>query len=188
VSSVAKIAIALALLAAAAVSAVHSGLVDVAATSPHWRVTAWILSTTMESSVRRRASAVRVPDDLDDLARVGRGASAYDEMCAACHAEPGGAAGVLAKGLLPEPPALADEAEEWSEAEQFWIVKNGVRMTGMPAFGPTHADDQLWDLVAFLRKLPSLSPAEYSSLVAGQVERHSHDHRHRQTPESREGD
>lgn len=177
-STAPKIALVLGLLAAIAASTVYSGLVDVAATSPHWRVTAWILSTTMENSVRRRARAVRVPDDLDEPARLRRAASAYDEMCAACHAKPGGVADELAKGLLPEPPVLADQAGEWSAAEQFWIVKNGVRMTGMPAFGPTHTDDRLWDLVAFLRKLPSLSPAEYRALVAEQVEHPSHDHSH----------
>ncbi|MEX2205873.1 MAG: cytochrome c [Myxococcota bacterium] len=187
-SIVARIVLVVGLLAAVVVSTVFSGLVDVAATSPHWRVTDWILSSAMVSSVRRRARTVQVPDDLDDASRLRRAASGYEKMCAACHARPGEKPGVLAQGLLPEPPALAEEAEAWSAAEQFWIVKNGVRMTGMPAFGPTHTDEQLWDLVALLRGLPSLSPDDYRSLVATSAEHGSHDHTHGERRETHEPD
>jgi mono/diheme cytochrome c family protein len=153
---------------------IYSGLPDVAATTPHAAVTEWVLSTTMVRSVRRRARGVSVPDDLGDPARARRGASAYDAMCAGCHARPGSEPSVVARGLLPEPPRL-DEAGEWSEAELFWIVQNGVRMTGMPAFGPTHSDAELWDLVALLRQLPTLSPPEYRALLDASRE---HEHRH----------
>jgi hypothetical protein len=50
-------------------------------------------------------------------------------------------------------------------AEEFWVIKHGIKATGMPAWGVTHSDDMLWDVVAFLRKLPDLSPAEYQALV-----------------------
>lgn len=147
------------------------GLVDVGATTPHWKITRWLLSTTMESAVQRRAAGIRVPDGLSDAGRVRAGAAAYDEMCVSCHAAPGVEGGAIARGLRPEPPVLHEEAHEWSAAELYWIIEHGVRMTGMPAFGPTHGEPELWALVAFLRRLPELSAAEYRALsVRGEAE------------------
>lgn len=159
------------------------GLPDVAATTPHWPVTRWVLSTTMENAVRRRAEDLVVPEDLDDTARIRAGAAAYDAMCVGCHGAPGVEPGILAEGLLPRPPELAEEAEEWDVAELFWITKHGVRMTGMPAFGPTHDDDELWEVAAFLGRLPGLSVSGYRSLVES-----AGDGRHGHGGEDRSGD
>lgn len=175
----------LGLAIAGALTVMLLGLPDVAATTPHHPVVRWALDETMEASVRRRALDVAVPDDLDDPARIRAGARGYDAMCATCHAAPGVDADALAKGLLPDPPELAREAEAWSAAELFWITKHGVRMTGMPAFGPTHDDDALWDVVAFLRELPDLTEARYRALLerradeapaAGTHDGHDHSH------------
>lgn len=163
---------------AGALGAVWLGLPDVAATTPHWSVTEWVLATAMERSVRRRARAISMPGDLDDPARIRAGASAYDDMCAACHGAPGAAVDAAAEGLLPRPPELDEEAAEWSAAELFWITKHGVRMTGMPAFGPTHSDREIWDIVAFLRELPGTSASEYRSLVARARGHPTHGHVH----------
>jgi mono/diheme cytochrome c family protein len=88
----------------------------------------------------------------------------------------------VARGLLPEPPELAVVAEEWSVAELFWITKHGIRMTGMPAFGPTHSDAELWEVVAFLRVLPALTPEAYRALLGpaadGGHDGHGHEHSH----------
>lgn len=159
--------------AVAALGTIYLGLPDVAATTPHWTITEWMLSTTMENAVRRRAADLAVPADLEDPARIRAGASAYDGMCVGCHAAPGVEAGVVAEGLLPPPPELAEEAGHWEDAELFWITKHGIRMTGMAAFGPTHADAEIWDVVALLRRLPELSPAEYRSLSGRAGERGS---------------
>jgi mono/diheme cytochrome c family protein len=150
---------------------VYSGLADVAATSPHWAVTRWVLATTMRKSVERQAAGIVVPMALDDDEHVGAGAVEYEEMCASCHGAPGVEPGVVGKGLNPEPPDLADEANEWSAAEIFWITKHGVRMTGMPAFGPTHSDEEIWDVVALVKRLPPMSPAEYRALLAARPQR-----------------
>jgi mono/diheme cytochrome c family protein len=159
------------------IGVIFLGLPDVAATTPHWGVTEWVLSTTMDHSVQRRARDIRVPRDLDDPARIRAGASDYDEMCAGCHAAPGVEAGHIAKGLLPEPPELSEVAAEWSPAELFWISKHGVRMTGMGAFGPTHSDSDLWNIVAFVGRLPQMSATEYRALVeAGEHSEHEHSH------------
>jgi len=160
---------------------VYSGIADVSATSSHWAVTRWMLSTTMESSVRRHARGVTPPPSFDGDDHVHEGARAYDAMCASCHGAPGRDPGVVGKGLNPEPPLLAKVADDWSPAEVFWVTANGVRMTGMPAFGPTHSEDELWDLVALVKRLPRMSTAEYRALLAPRagddlVHGHSHEH------------
>lgn len=157
------------LLALAAVVAglgfVYSGCADVAATSPHWAVTKWALSTTMETAVQRKARHIVPAPFLYDPDRVRAGAVAYDAMCAQCHGAPGVGPGVVGEGLNPEPPELAEEGEDWSPVEIFWITKHGVRMTGMPAFGPTHSDEELWEVVALVNRLTGMSPAEYGRLA-----------------------
>lgn len=164
---------------AGALGAAWLGLPDVAATTPHWSATEWLLATTMEHSVRRRARGIAAPDDLDAPVRIWSGAAAYADMCSGCHGAPGVEVGVIGQGLTPEPPELSEEVAEWSAAELFWITKHGVRMTGMPAFGPSHSDREIWDIVAFIRQLPEMSAAEYASLTAKPPEEHpTHEHSH----------
>lgn len=157
----------------------YSGFADVAATSPDWTLTRWVLSTTMESSVRRRARAISAPAYLGEADHVRAGARAYDAMCASCHGAPGIEPGVVGQGLHPKPPDLAREADEWSPEEIFWITANGVRMTGMPAFAPTHTDAELWDLVALVKRLPGMSSADYRELASPHAASgHGHAHEH----------
>lgn len=176
-----RVTLALSLAAAAALAAglafTYAGLADVAATSSHFAVTRWILSTSMERSVKRAARGVTAPEWLDDDARMRAGALEYDAMCAGCHGAPGVEPGVVGRGLNPEPPDLAKTGDTWSAAEVFWITEHGVRMTGMPAFGPTHSADALWELAAFVKRLPRLSAAEYHALVPAHAE-HEHMHGH----------
>ena len=148
------------LLAAACLGVVYSGVYNVSATKGHGPFEHWLLNTTMKSSVRRHAEDIAVPD-LTNPKLMQLGFHHYDEMCVSCHGAPGVPPAELAKGLTPRPPALAEEDEQWSPAELYWIVKNGIKMTGMPAWGPTHGDKDLWAIVAFLRELPALSPQEY---------------------------
>ncbi len=123
----------------------------------------WVLVTTRESSIQRRAQAVK-PPALEGAARIDNGFRGYREACAVCHGSPGGERSALAKGLNPEPPDLTKDQDHMSAAELFWVIKNGVRMTGMPAWGPSRSDQELWDIVAFLRALPNMSAAEYREL------------------------
>lgn len=136
---------------------VYSGVYNVAATAPHTDVVEWMLNTAMERSVKSRAGGVKVPQ-LDDESMISVGLRSYDEMCATCHGAPGVSKSVIGEGLYPEPPDLAEESEEFSPEELFWIVKNGIKDTGMPAFGPTHKDGELWEVVAFNAKTPCHVP------------------------------
>jgi mono/diheme cytochrome c family protein len=154
---------------------VFGGAVTVAATDPHYAPVQWVLETTMESSIRAHASEVEVPPNLDlhDPKLAEQAFGHYSVACTPCHGAPGVDA---APWLVLNPPAepLVETAARWSDAELYWIVKNGIKMTGMPALGPTHGDGDLWAIAAFVRQLPAMTADDYRAMA----ERHaaSHDH------------
>lgn len=160
---IALAAIALAAIGAAAL-ALYLGLYNVAADVPHTQPVFWLLEKARERSVAVRATDIEVPRDLDSADRIVSGAGQYAEMCAGCHLAPGMKRTEISRGLYPRAPALR-RGSNLTPAEEFWIVKHGIKATGMPAWGVTHSDDLLWDVVAFLRKLPDLSPEDYQALV-----------------------
>jgi mono/diheme cytochrome c family protein len=170
-----------ALIVAAAVGFAWSGSPDVSAMTPHAAAINWALHAIMQRSVRAHASAIVEPADLAELAA--KGADDFNEMCVQCHGAPGEERGEVGKGLNPHPPDLAVAAKGWTAAELFWIVKNGIRMTGMPAFGPTHDDDRIWAMAAFVRQLPDMSAEAYAKATSAAThdgadagEQHEHDH------------
>lgn len=158
---VATLFVALVLFVVGALAFVYSGLYNVAATDAHLGVVRWVLNTTQERSVAVRADevparAVVTPEAL------AHGFEHYNEMCVACHGAPGVERGEFGKGMNPTPPDLAEEATEWTPEQLFWITKHGIKMAGMPAFGPTHTDEEIWGIVAVVERLPGLSAAEYA--------------------------
>jgi mono/diheme cytochrome c family protein len=86
----------------------------------------------------------------------------YDEMCVVCHGAPGVRPQAIGRGLNPEPPDLAAPDAETNDAELFWIIDHGIKFTGMPGFGATHSKETVWALVAFVKRLPGMSPEEYA--------------------------
>jgi mono/diheme cytochrome c family protein len=153
------------LLAVAGVAAlaIYAGVYNIAADVPHTRPVHWLLEAITERSVEVRAKDIAVPDNLADPKRIATGAGQYVEMCAGCHLAPGMKRTEISRGLYPRAPAL--HRHKHPAAESFWIVKHGIKMTGMPAWGVTHSDELLWDIVAFLQKLPELTPEQYQALV-----------------------
>jgi mono/diheme cytochrome c family protein len=135
---------------------VYSGFFNIAADVPHSRLVHQLLETVRDRSIAVRAKGVAAPETLDDPKRIARGAGQYDEMCAGCHLAPGMKRTEISRGLYPRAPDLRRESRDTPE-EDFWVVKHGIKMTGMPAWGVTHDDDLLWDVVAFLRRLPDLT-------------------------------
>jgi mono/diheme cytochrome c family protein len=153
----------LALVGATAVG-IYAGLYNIAADVPHTQPVYWLFETVRGCSVAARARNIIVPNDLDDSSRISRGAGQYAEMCSGCHLAPGMKRTEISRGLYPRAPELRRKTD-LTPAEQFWIVKHGVKMTGMPSWGVTHEDELLWDVVAFVRKLPGLTPEQYETLV-----------------------
>lgn len=143
-----------------------SGLVSIAASSGHWSVTGWFLGWTMANTVRTQALLIEKPTDLDldDPALIRRSAGQYATGCAGCHAAPGVPQSPVVRQMVPSPPRLADKVEEWTDEELFWIVKNGIKFSGMPAWPAQSREDEVWAQVAFLRALPDMSAAEYTNL------------------------
>ncbi len=155
---------------------IYMGKYDIAATKPHTKITEFILDIATEKSIRSHAAGITVPS-LDDESMIKTGFDHYKEMCVGCHGAPGVKPSELAEGLYPEPPELEDEIEDFSSEELYWITKNGIKMTGMPAFGPTHTEEELWSIVAFLKKLPDLTPEEYKAMGGNETTgSHEHDH------------
>ena len=151
--------------AGAGILFVYSGMYDVSARSPHSTVSNWLLRKTTDASVARRARSIEVPDLTSEALRLS-GVNGFEAMCVGCHGAPGKKPGPLGQGLNPPPPDLQHSAQEHSPAELFWVTKNGIKMTGMPAWGPTHNDEELWPLVALMSALPELDAKAYDDLVA----------------------
>lgn len=141
---------------------------SVAATRHHSRPVAWLARTTMERSVRAHARTLRVPAGLDlrDPALAARGIGHYHETCQSCHGAPG-VSRDPSMVMHPEPPELADPdvVSAWSDAELFWIIKHGLKDTGMVAMGPVHDDAEIWSVAALVRQLPEMTPQAYRALV-----------------------
>ena len=155
----------LVVLAAGAGLFVWSGAYDMGADRPHLPLTERLVATLRDRSTEGHARGIAVPD-LDDPQRIAEGAHHYAEMCTGCHLAPGMDATELRTGLYPQPPNLAEDGID-NPAEAFWIVKHGLKMSAMPAWGKTHTDAQVWALVAFARRLPTLTPAQYRQLTTG---------------------
>jgi len=151
-----------ALLASFAV--IYTGAYDVAATAPHWPVTRWVMETARIRSIKVHAAAIRVPPGFDDPVNIPMGVEHFAAHCAVCHGAPGVPRGDIAQGLYPPPPDLAKTAPLYSPGELFWTVKNGIKMTGMPAWSD-HSGAELWATVAFVKKLPDMSEQDYARLV-----------------------
>lgn len=156
--------IVLVLLALAGVAFMYSGLYDVAASTPDAGLIKSILETTRDRSVERRLGGIQ-PPNLDDPKMIQTGLVHYHEMCTTCHGAPGVKISEIGQGLNPYPPELAARRRGGNPVEAFWIVKNGLKMTGMPSFGVTHSDEEIWAIVAFLHKMPQLNPQEYQTMV-----------------------
>ena len=152
---------------------VFSGTYNVGADSPHTALTHWVIGQTRARSVASHSKGVTVPN-LDDDELVATGADHYAEMCAVCHRAPGTEESELRRGLYPQPPSLVERGGALSPQDAFWIIKHGLKMTGMPAWGTTHDDHGIWALVAFIRKLPQLSPQSYQALVGQGEDGHEH--------------
>jgi mono/diheme cytochrome c family protein len=140
------------------------GVYNIGADAPHTHPVYVALETLRDRSIAVRARNVTTPADLGDPKRFATGAGLYAEMCTGCHLAPGMEKTEMSQGLYPAAPELWRHAD-LTAGEQFWAIKHGIKMTAMPAWGRTHSDDLIWDMVVFVRKLPSMSPDQYQAAI-----------------------
>lgn len=158
-----------------AATVMYSGIVNVAADEPHSDLVYWLLEETRENSIRNAAKNIKVPD-LSDPELLLTGGTDYEFMCASCHLKPGQSESDMSLGLYPAPPNLAISSKTHAGHEHgddddaarrnFWIIKHGIKASGMPAWGKTHDDQRIWAMVAFINQLYTLTPEQYQILTA----------------------
>lgn len=148
---------------------IWSGMYNFAATDEHWDITTRIIEYARERSIEVRAKDIAVPGYLEDPERIADGGANFEEMCSSCHLAPGGKTTELYEGLYPLPPVFYESAsttDDEHNKEHFWVIKNGLKLTSMPAWGVSHSDEEIWAMVAFISKLGGMSAEEYQEMTA----------------------
>jgi mono/diheme cytochrome c family protein len=153
----------LAALAVGAALFIGSGVYNIAADDHHTKIVLAIIEQLRERSIGVRAGAL-APPHLEDPTRVLAGAEHYAALCVGCHLAPGVTKSDIRPGLYPHPPNLAQE-DPPDPRKAFWTIKHGIKMSAMPAWGKTLDDAAIWDLVAFVRKMPAMTPEAYQQLL-----------------------
>ncbi len=151
---------------------VYSGIYNVSTMSPDPGFLRWVFGTTSDNSAQHHSEGIAVPS-LTDSTMIADGFHHYNEMCAGCHGAPGVKRSPVGRGLYPHPPDLARSAKELSPARLFWVVKNGIKSTGMPGFGWTHTNQQIWSIIAFLEQMKNMTPEQYAALRMAAVNQKS---------------
>ena len=153
---------------------VHSGRLPVAATTPADLVDRIAMTAKFEA-VRRGGNGLQVVLPTD-AASIARGREHYVENCLPCHGGPGVKPAEFAQGMNPGPPDIDGALQNYTDAQLFWVIKNGLRATGMPAFGINHKDEEIAAIAAFVRRTRHLTPEERKELaVTGPREDHHHE-------------
>ncbi|MCW8193876.1 c-type cytochrome [Proteobacteria bacterium 005FR1] len=143
------------------------GFAPVSASAGHWPVTDWFLHWAMRNAVELRSLGTEAPPSLDDPALVLKGAGHYATGCAPCHGAPGQERPMIPGQMTPHPPYLPPRIPRWEAQELFWIVRHGIKFTGMPAWPTQQRKDEVWAMVAFLQRLPDMDEATYRELAFG---------------------
>ena len=166
------------LVVAVGAAVILTGSYNTAATVPPGKLEKQIAGFALDRSVAKRAPQRKNPfAATPEVIREALGE--YREHCLVCHGAPGVDAGEIGSGLNPPPPDLTvPKVQARSDGELFWLTSQGIRLTGMPAFGPTESEEDIWKIVAFLRHLPELTDEEQRQLRAGE----EHDENEAATP------
>ncbi|OHV83970.1 cytochrome c [Ensifer sp. LCM 4579] len=166
---------------------VYTGAYNVAASDQHFDAVRWTFDTTLHRSVAARAGGTGLPENPPE-SFVAEGAGHYAESCVHCHGAPGREPDEWSRGMQPLPPHLTEAATEWTGEEIHWIVSNGIKSTGMPAYGEHHSAEEINAIATFVAALPGLTADDYARL-AGAAQRHAEetpssaaDHGHNGSP------
>lgn len=158
------------LLAVGMAVIVFSGRINIGADHEHSPLVYGLLEKARISSIEHASRDIDVPK-LDEAASISAGGADYKDMCASCHLSPGVEQTDLSMGLYPRPPNFTDAnvasrfATDAGAKQGFWAIKHGIMASGMPAWGASHDDKRIWDMVAFIRELPELDSNQYAILT-----------------------
>ena len=152
----------LAVLAIGGAAFIGSGIYNIGADDHHTKIVLSVIEQLRERSIAARSGSIEA-HFVEDPARIAAGAQHYSALCVGCHLAPGVTKSDVRRGLYPHPPNLAQE-EPLQAQRAFWIIKHGIKMSAMPAWGTTLDDAAIWDTVAFLRKMPDMTPETYQHL------------------------
>jgi mono/diheme cytochrome c family protein len=144
---------------------IESGFYNIGADDHHTKVVLAIIEQLRERSIEVRSRSIEA-HYVSDPARITVAAQHYAALCAGCHLAPGVTKSDVRPGLYPHPPNLAQEDLQGAQ-RAFWIIKHGIKMSGMPAWGKTLDDPAIWEIVAFVRKMPEMTPESYAQLARG---------------------
>jgi len=142
-----------------------SGVYPIAAEKPHFAPVRWMLLTLRTRSVQFHSRGIEIPN-LKDASLIKSGFALYRVNCQPCHGAPGVGAEQIGRGINPKPPELVTAGARWTDAQTYWIVSHGLKMSGMPAFAPRLSNTDRWAIVAFLRRLSRFSPSGYQAAIA----------------------
>ena len=169
--SAAFVALAGVIVAAFAGVFIYLGVYNIGADDAHTKPVYWLVEKLRDGSIAHHSRNIVVPANLTDPQRIATGAGLYTEMCSGCHLAPGLEKSEISQGLYPRAPELFREGQR-SAKEQFWIIKHGVKLTAMPAWGKSHSDELIWNMVAFVRSLPGMTAEQYQAAIASAPEDH----------------
>src|ERR1700723_829218 len=152
----------LAVLAIGGGAFIGLGIYDIGADDHHTKMTLALIEQLRDRSIAVRSSSIDA-HYIEDPVRIAAGAKHYAALCVGCHLAPGVTKSDVRQGLYPHPPNLA-QGELQEARRAFWIVKHGIKMSAMPAWGKTLDDESIWNVVAFVRKMPDMTPETYQQL------------------------
>lgn len=161
-----------------------TGIYNIGATDKHWLITEKLIEWMRNNSIAARANVLEVPT-MEETEYLTTGATHYDAMCTICHLAPGQELTELAQGLYPQAPVFhqrklpaGTDAIETQTKAYFWVIKNGIKMTAMPAWGLTHDDETIWAMALFVQKLENMSADQYQKFISKHSNSDDHEHKH----------
>lgn len=146
---------------------IRSGIYNFSAVVTQYDITRWLIDTAKSRSVINQAEGIEIPVHFDNPDDYKKGVTHFDASCRACHGAPGEARDDFALGLNPAPPMLCSGLvqKKWNDGQLFWIIKNGLKFTGMPSFQNAHNDTEIWKIVGAVKVLPDMEPDDYREIT-----------------------
>jgi len=145
----------------------RGGFYDISATTQHFPLVYSVLGEGLQYSVRNHARDVVVPPNQGAPEQLRRGAAVYQANCVQCHGGPGVAPLTQGMSMQPVPGPLVDADVNWKTRELYWITRNGIKMSGMPAWGYHLSEPDMWAVVAFVSAMPGMTSQDFKRMTAG---------------------